>query len=98
MAQNFADLLILTIFEKLFISISTFKVGNQLLISLALNNSQDLIAVISKILFANLAGSPLYSLKLNSARNKIRNAANGPVVTGPQIGTKSSEVPVDPAC
>ena len=92
------DLLILTIFEKLFISVFAFKVGNQLLISLARNSSQDLIAVISKILSANLAGLPLYSLKLNSARNKNRNAANGPVVTGPQIGNESSKVPVDPAC
>jgi len=83
-------LLILTIFEKLFISISTFKVGNQLLISLALNSSQDLIAVISKIPFTNLAGLPLYYLKLNSARNKNRNAAS--LITVPrQRGTKHRE-------
>jgi len=79
-------LLILTIFEKFFISISTFKIGNQLLISLALNCSQDLISAISKILSADLAGLPFYSLMPDSARNKNRNAANGPVVTGPQIG------------
>jgi len=91
-------LLILTIFEKLFISIFTFKIGNQLLVSLALNSSQDLISAISKILFADLAGLPFYYLMPDSARNKIRNAANGPVVTGPQIGTESSKVPVDPAC
>jgi len=70
------DLLILTIFEKLFISISTFQAGNQLLIPLAQNNSQDLIAVISKISFTNLTDLPFHSLKLNSARSKNRNAAN----------------------
>jgi len=50
---------------------------------LALNSSQDLIAAISKIILTNLAGLPFYSLMPDSARNKIRNAANGPVVTGP---------------
>jgi len=69
-------LLILTIFEKLFISIFTFKIGNQLLVSLALNSSQDLISAISKILFADLAGLPFYYLMPDSARNEIRNAAN----------------------
>ena len=39
------------------------------------------------ILSANLAGLPLYSLKLNSARNKNRNAANDRVHCAVQSGT-----------
>jgi len=57
-----------------------------------------LIAVISKILSANLAGLPLYSLKLNSARNKRWNAANAPWSPARRVGTNSSKVPVDPDC
>jgi len=47
-------LLILQHLRNFSSSISTFKVGNQLLISLAQNNSQDLIVTISKILFSIL--------------------------------------------
>jgi len=86
------------IFEKLFILIFASKVGNQLLISLAQNNSQDLISSISKILFADLAGLPFYSLMPDSARNKIRNAANAPWSPARRVGTKFDKVPVDPDC
>jgi hypothetical protein len=57
-----------------------------------------LIAAISKIYLTDLAGLALYSLKLNSARNKHWNAANARPSPARMSAKKSSKVPVEAVC